>query len=136
VTEDFVSSEEAPTEGSIEESSFGRGRWQRGGSTWVGGTVLILIGVVFLVRNITGVYWANWWAVFILVPAVVSLTSAWRAYQKHDRHSVKEARGSLFGGLAMLTVALIFFFDLDWGRIWPIFIIIAGLAALVSGLLD
>ena len=136
MSEDFVPSEEAPEEEPVEESPRRWRRWDRGGSQWVGGAVLILIGVIFLVRNITGIYWGNWWAVFILIPAVTSLGNAWRAYQRRDRKSLAAARGSLFGGLAMLTVALVFFFNLDWGRIWPVFIIIGGLAALVSGLLD
>jgi hypothetical protein len=136
MSEDFMPGEQAPDEEPLEERGDGRRRWRTRGSTWTGGAVLILIGVVFLVRNITGIYWGNWWAVFILIPAVTSLANAWSAYQRRDRKSLAAARGSLFGGLAMLTVALVFFFNLDWGRIWPVFIIIGGLAALVSGVLD
>ena len=41
-------------------------------------------------------------------------------------------RSSAVGGLFILAVALIFLLDLDWGDVWPIFIILAGLAALVT----
>ena len=36
------------------------------------------------------------------------------------------------GGLAPLLVAIIFLFDLDWGRVWPPFLILGGIAMLLS----
>jgi hypothetical protein len=33
----------------------------------------------------------------------------------------------LVSGLAPLIVALVFILDLDWGQVWPVFVIIAGL---------
>ena len=51
------------------------------------GGILILIGVIFLARNVTG--WDlgnwNWWALFILIPALGSLANAWRIYQAQGR---------------------------------------------------
>ena len=96
--------------------------------------MLILIGVVFLVRNISGLSLDNWWALFILIPAITSLGNAWRTYRSSDRHS-SAVRGSLVGGLMMLVVAMIFLFELDWGMIWPVFLIIAGLGGLLAWLL-
>ncbi len=129
MSEDFAPGEEAIGD----ESSRGEGL-RRHGSTWVGGTVLILIGVVFLVRNISGLSLDNWWALFILIPAITSLGNAWRTYRSSDRHS-SAVRGSLVGGLMMLVVAMIFLFELDWGMIWPVFLIIAGLGGLLAWLL-
>ena len=35
---------------------------------WIAGGVLILVGIVFIVRNVSGLYFDNWWALFILIP--------------------------------------------------------------------
>ena len=101
---------------------------------WLGGAVLILIGVIFLLQNISGFSLNNWWALFILIPALASLGTAWRAYQAHGRLTAA-VRAPLFGGLILLLVAALFLFNLDWGRFWPFFLIIAGLGALASALI-
>ncbi len=99
---------------------------------WVVGGVLIAVGVVVLLRNL-GVIQAgfDWWALFILIPALAAFGSAWNAAREDGRFS-RRARGSTMGGLFVLAVALIFLFNLDWGEVWPVFIILAGLAALVT----
>jgi len=101
---------------------------------WLGGAVLIILGIVFLVRNLTGFSINNWWAIFILIPAVGSLATAWRIYQSNGGRFTPAARGPLIGGLILLTVASVFLFDLDWGAIWPVFLIIIGVGTLFTSL--
>jgi len=101
---------------------------------WIAGAVLILLGIIFLVLNLTGLYLANWWALFILIPALGSFAAAWRAYQEAGGRFTAAVRGPAIGGLVLLALTFIFLFRLDWGRIWPIFLIIGGLAALFSAL--
>jgi hypothetical protein len=102
-------------------------------STWIWAFVLIAVGVVFLLQN-TGTiafgHW-NWWALFILIPAVGSFASAFSMYRAEGKVS-SAARGSLIGGFVLLAVAVMFLFDLDWGKWWPIFLIIGGLGALAG----
>ncbi len=99
---------------------------------WLPGVILITVGVLFLFTNLTGFHLNNWWALFILIPAVKNFGSAWSSYQRHGRltHS---ARGSLTGGLILSLVASAFLFSLDWGLVWPFFLIIGGISALFSG---
>ena len=107
-----------------------------GGSVnWVPGVILIAIGVIFLFTNLTGFSLNNWWALFILIPAVKNFGSAWGSYQRHGRLT-KSARGSLTGGFILSLIASAFLFDLDWGLIWPLFLIIGGISALFSGWFD
>jgi hypothetical protein len=101
---------------------------------WLGGVILIALGVIFLLQNISGFSLGNWWALFILIPAVGSLATAWRAYQAQGRWGAA-ARNPLVGGLLLLAVAVIFLFGLDWGRIWPVFLIIAGVGALAGAVI-
>ncbi len=107
---------------------------ERGG--WIGGVILILVGAAFLLRNFGLFDWPlfdNWWALFILIPAIASLGNAWRSYQAQGRLG-GEVIGSLIGGLVLLCVALVFLLNLDWGAIWPIFLILGGLSILLRGM--
>lgn len=101
----------------------------------MGGLILILIGAFFLLRNfglMNVPLFDNWWAIFILIPAVASLLNAWRTYQAHGRFT-GEVIGSFIGSLVLFCVALIFLLQLDWGDIWPIFLILGGLSILLRG---
>lgn len=105
----------------------------RGG--WLGGIVLILIGIFFLLGNYGLVAWQlfdNWWALFILIPALGALGNAWRTYQMQGRFT-DEVFGSLLGSLLLLCISLVFLLNLEWGRIWPIFLILGGLGILLRG---
>ena len=98
----------------------------------IGGGVLVLIGAVFLVQNLTDldlVNW-NWWALFILIPALGSLVRVWQTYQTEGQLTAA-TRGPLIGGLVMLLITAIFLFNLNWGAMWPVFLIIAGISILV-----
>jgi hypothetical protein len=99
---------------------------------WIAGGVLILIGIIFIIRNVTGLFFENWWALFILIPALGSLVTAWQMYERNDRHFTAASRGPLVGGLILLAVTAAFLFNLDWGTIWPFFIILIGLGVLFS----
>lgn len=101
---------------------------------WVPGLILIGIGAFFLLRNFTDVRLDNWWALFILIPAFGSLGNFARTY-RHEGRLNGEARGSLIGGLILTFVAATFLFGWDWGVVWPVFFIIGGIGALLSGLL-
>lgn len=103
------------------------------GKSWIPGLVLIAVGLVFLLNNFTSFHLDNWWALFILIPAFGSLGNFMRAYRKDERMS-DEARGSLIGSAFLFFIAAIFLFGWSWGTVWPVFLIIAGLAALLSGL--
>mgnify|MGYP001316381740 CR=1 FL=1 len=52
----------------------GDGFARRGG--WIGGAILIFIGTVFLLKNFGFPFPENWWAVFILIPAVAAFAGA------------------------------------------------------------
>lgn len=98
---------------------------------WVGGAVLVGIGTLLLLRNFGLEIPSNWWALFLLVPAITCFITAWNNYQNNDRQFTYTVRGSLIGGVWVLSIALMFLFSLDWGKMWPVFIILAGLSALV-----
>ncbi len=108
---------------------------RRDNNAWIAGLVLIGIGVIFLLNQFTGFELNNWWALFILIPAFGAFGNALRTRQANG-HFGKEGRGSLIGGLILTFVASIFLFELDWGRVWPVFLIIAGVGVLLGSLWD
>jgi len=101
---------------------------------WIVGGVLILVGIVFIVRNVTGLELHNWWALFILIPALGSLATAWQMFEKNGRRFTAASRGPLIGGVVLLAIAAIFLFSLDWAIAWPFLLILGGGALLVTSL--
>lgn len=100
----------------------------------LGGLILFAMGVIFLLRNL-GVdlpVLRNWWALFILIPVVSSFDRAWRIYQRNGRRVTGEVSGSCIGALALTMVIVAFLFDLRWAIVLPVFLILAGLGALLS----
>ena len=102
------------------------------GGAWLGGLVLIVLGLVFLLRTVANIDIGNWWALFILIPAVGSLVAAYRAWREAGNINFYAANG-LVAGTIILLVAIIFLFQIDWSRIWPLFLIIIGIGALLGG---
>ena len=95
--------------------------------TWLPGLVLILLGAIFLAQSYFGVTLENWWALFILIPALSTLTTAYALWR--DGHA-DWATGPLVAGIGFLILTAIFLFDLPIGRLWPLFLIGAGVALL------
>jgi CDP-diglyceride synthetase len=98
----------------------------------MGGIIVIGIGVIFLLQNLgVIVRFDNWWALFILIPAVTSFWSGWEAYRMQRRFS-RAVSGPLTTGCLFLFVALIFLFNWPWDAVWPVFIIIIGLGIMLG----
>ena len=102
--------------------------------SWVVGVILILVGAFLLLDDLTGISLDNWWALFILIPAVGAFGNAWQSYQKDGRISGR-ARTSLISGFVLLMVTTIFLLDLNWTYLGPILLVLAGLGLLVNVLL-
>ena len=96
---------------------------------WIGGVTLILLGGIFLLQNNRLIAFDNWWALFVMIPAVILAGMAWSLYRADGWGP--PVIGPLVGALATAAVAILLLFDLDWGRLWPVFLIIAGIAGMI-----
>ena len=105
------------------------------GGAWIGGAVLILLGMIFLLQNMGVMFIANWWALFILIPAVGAFGRAWNVYRFNGGRLTPAARSSLIGGLALTMIAAVFLLNLDFGIAWPILLILLGVGLLLNTLL-
>jgi hypothetical protein len=104
---------------------------------WVGGLVLIAIGLLFLSNTFgfsLGISFANWWALFILIPGVTNLGRSMSYYQRDGRFSGR-TRHAFVWGLILTVVASTFLFNWSWNLVWPVFLIIFGLGAVLTGVL-
>lgn len=118
-----------------------RREWHRNGwfsmrqNGWVWGVVLILIGGMLLLRSMGWTVFENWWALFILLPALGSLDTAWNLYRANGNRLNAGARGALLTGAFMLLITFVFLFNLNWNIVWPFLLIAAGLGILLNALL-
>lgn len=98
---------------------------------WLGGAVLIGLGLLFMLQN-TGVIkgFQNWWALFLLLPAAAALATAVGLYQRHGNWTA--ATGSLIGSVFFLLLTATFLFGFDTQFLWP-FLLIAGGVLILAG---
>jgi hypothetical protein len=104
---------------------------RRRGSGWFG-FILILIGLIFLAQQIGDFSFDNWWALFILIPALSAFGSGFRMWQRDGKFHYG-VFSTFYGGMFPLLVALMFLFNLDWGLYWPLFVIVGGFGTMLSG---
>ena len=105
------------------------------GTAWVGGIVLIVLGIIFLLGNVRGLYLNNWWALFILIPAVGSFADAWNVYRQAGRFN-RRARGALISGCVFLLITAAFLFNWNWAVVLPVLLIIWGVSILLNSLIE
>ncbi len=122
-----MSSEKSPE--SSPESEHGAPARPHG---WVVGGVLIVLGVFFIIQHVAGFTLNNWWALFILIPAIGSLVTSFQMYLKNGRRFTAASRGPLIGGLLLVALSAVFLFGIPWAWAWPLFVILAGLGILLS----
>jgi hypothetical protein len=97
------------------------------------GVALILAGSFYLLDNfgILNVAFNNWWAIFILAPGINQFANAFRYYQQ-DGGVTRRVQRAGFGAVVIITLALIFFLNLNNDLLFPIFIIAFGISLLLG----
>lgn len=111
-----------------------RRSWRRSwGGEWIGGLILIALGAVFLLQNVSGIYFHNWWAIFLLIPGLGLLLAAWNIFSNGGGQLRASFVAPLVFGLFMTLLAVAFFFDLDLRWIGPGLLILLGVGLLFVG---
>lgn len=95
------------------------------------GIGLIGVGVLFLLDNLglASVATHNWWAIFILAPGINKLVDGVQAFKNSGRFNYRVRQHWLWG-FTLITIALIFLFNLDFSLFFPIFLILFGISML------
>lgn len=103
--------------------------------SWITGIILIVLGGAFLMQNMGSYRFPlqNWWALFILIPAVGAFDTAFRSYRNSGTFT-NAARGSLLVGIVLTLVTAGFLFNIGWTYFGPVLIILVGLGILMNGM--
>jgi hypothetical protein len=105
------------------------------GGAWIGGVVLIGLGLIFLLQNTGALHLQNWWALFILIPALGAFGASYTEYRASGGHLNSKARGSIIAGLVFTAVAAVFLFNLNFSLLLPAVLILAGVGMLINTVL-
>ncbi len=99
----------------------------------LGGATLLFIGLMFIAANLLDIgRLENWWGLFILLPGLLFVVMGWRGRADNGRFPFV-ARFSVGSGLVVLTVAILFLLNLNWGTWWPLMIVMPGVALWLVG---
>ena len=94
---------------------------------------LIVVGAIFLLRNLHVFYFGyHWWAYFLLIPISILVADIIHRRKMNNGKLPHGAVGQLIGVFAMAAVMAVFIFDLRFHEVWPVFIILAGVAVLLG----
>ena len=115
------------------QSTVERVEGKRTGISQWGGLSLLLLGGALFLLSVLQVSLDNWWALFILMPALV-LFGIGRAIPRGENGRFSLPSRLFFAsGLVVLVVAVMFLLNLDWSVWWPLMIVAPGAALMVVG---
>jgi hypothetical protein len=109
-------------------------RHERRGGEWMWGILLILLAGILFLQNMKIYIVNNWWALFILLPALGSFATAWRVSREAGRFNAR-ARSALIICVVLVLVAAMFLFSLNWTILGPVLLALAGIGLIVNGML-
>ena len=97
----------------------------------------MLLGGLFLLETLGLLRLpGTWGSLVLLVPALVLVRTAVTRSRAAGGRLTAEARGALTGAVCLGVVVLLVLLDLDWGRWWPILVVLAGSAALLNWVVE
>ncbi len=101
---------------------------------WIMGIVLVALAGFMYLQNAKLYILNNWWALFILIPALGSFLNAWRHAREAGGRFTMRARGAIIFGLVLLAVAAMFLFGLNWTILGPALLAFAGLGMIINAI--
>ncbi len=99
---------------------------------WLGAS-FIFIGAALTLANFDIIdIGRNWWALFLLIPIASMGSSVWRMRAANQGKFPASARGQFVGLIAVTVVMCVFLFGIPWRDVWPIFLILIGVAMIIG----
>jgi len=92
----------------------------------IGGGILIWLGISFYLQQI-GYFTSNWWAVFIVGIGLILIVQGLLLYARNKRPNL----GPFIGGSVLILIGLSFLYN-SLGNIWPLILVVIGIAVLAS----
>ncbi len=95
----------------------------------IGGSILIWLGITFYLEQIGYLPLADWWAYFVAGIGAIIIIQGLISYAMYRVPYI----GSLIGGAILLVIGLAFISNFA-ANLWPLILVIIGVALLVSSL--
>ena len=110
-----------------------RRRASRGGASASAGIGLVVVGLLFLLQN-TGVLVPGLqiWGLLFYVLAVGAATTALARYRTAGNQLTPVVCSGINGALLLAFAGTMFTFNLPWGTLWPLLLIIPGLMGIIG----
>jgi len=77
------------------------------------------------------VSWDNWWELFLIGLGAVLIVQGVIRYAQNRTSFI----GTMIGGVIILLIGLVFYIGADVGDLWPLVLVVIGIAVLVSAVL-
>jgi hypothetical protein len=106
--------------------------WRTSENRWIVGFSFLLMGVIFLVQNLTGWQMDDWWYLFLIVPAFASFITAWQRSKESEQIQSWRILRPLALGLFLLAMMFVLIFNLGWFMIPAGLLLIAGILLIVG----
>ena len=109
----------------------GKRNWVPSSSLWIG--LAFIAGGAMVLLNQSGLlsFKLNWWAFFILIPAIGSFSNAYHRYRATNNLFEMSVMMPAVIGLVMIGLMINLLigngWNFNWNLIWPIMLIIIGL---------
>jgi len=100
-------------------------------NSWIMGVILIIMGGIFLLRSYTSLEMNNWWALFLLIPAVGFFAAAWRRFRAGGEFRKRGFARQIIFGLLFMSLSITFFLELGWKFILPVLLLLLGVGAIL-----
>lgn len=96
----------------------------------LGGLIVMLLGVLFLLVNMGYLYWSNWWAYFLVgIGVILIIESIIRAtFPQYSRPYIAK----LIGGIILIFLGVGSIYGI--GHWWPLILIGVGIAIIIGAL--
>lgn len=115
----------------MEENRLNNSNSRNSSNIWIG--LIFIGGGAIVLLNQMGIlsFELNWWALFILMPAVGALSGAYNRYRTtnslFDMGVIMPALIGLFMVALSFSMLVGVFWNINWSLYWPIILIIIGL---------
>ncbi len=106
--------------------------WRPSSNLWIG--LAFIAGGAIVLLNQSGLlsFEFNWWAVFIVIPAIGSFSSAYNRYRATNNLFDMSVMMPALIGLFMIGLMINLLsgngWNFNWNLLWPIMLIIIGLS--------
>ncbi|MEM8858174.1 MAG: hypothetical protein AAGD96_07630 [Chloroflexota bacterium] len=108
----------------LKESEQSTEQWSKY-SQYTGGTVIILMGIGFLLSANFGFSMSYVWPMLFLVSVVFSAVQIFQDFQAGRDIGLEP----IIGAAIMLLIGSAWLLNWNWGNVWPVFLIFGGLYA-------